>query len=94
MMPRAPPGAAAFAAADRVAFVRPEALASRGCDASDAFDEEPDHDDDYSDDEAQAAARAAARKRHRDPPRGAGPPPDAAAADGAPFEGPPRPPGP
>ena len=86
-----PLGKVVCAPTDRVAVVSPETLCSRGCDASDVYDEElPAHAQDFSDDEEQANAKAAAKKRSRDAARGTGappPPPDAV------FEGPPRPPG-
>jgi len=60
-------GAAVFAVADRVAYVVPEALDSRGCDASNAYDEELGDDaQDDSDDEAAAASKK--RTRDRPPP--------------------------
>ena len=74
--------ACVFAPADRVAFVRPEELSSRGCDASNVYDEElPDHQQEFSDDEDAQAAKALAKKRGRD---GGGAPPV--------YEGPPPPP--
>ena len=83
---RNPAGRDVFAPADRVAFVRPEELSSRGCDASNVYDEElPDHQQEFSDDEDAQAARALAKKRGRD--GGAAPPPP-----GAVYEGPPPPP--
>ncbi|KAH8096515.1 hypothetical protein JL720_3890 [Aureococcus anophagefferens] len=60
----------------------PEELSSRGCDASNVYDEElPDHQQGFSDDEDAQAAKALAKKRGRD---GAGAPPV--------YEGPPPPP--
>ena len=83
---RNPAGRDVFAPADRVAFVRPEELSSRGCDASNVYDEElPDHQQEFSDDEDAQAAKALAKKRGRD--GGAAPPPP-----GAVYEGPPPPP--
>ena len=83
---RDPVGRDIFAPADRVAFVRPEELSSRGCDASNVYDEElPDHQQEFSDDEDAQAAKALAKKRGRD--GGAAPPPP-----GAVYEGPPPPP--
>ena len=83
---RNPVGRDVFAPADRVAFVRPEELSSRGCDASNVYDEElPDHQQEFSDDEDAQAAKALAKKRGRD---GAGAPPP----PGAVYEGPPPPP--
>ena len=91
-----PVGKRVFVPGDRVAFVRPEELSSKGCDASNVYDEElDDHQQEFSDDEAQANTKALAKKRARDA-RGAAsgpePSPPPPAGDAAVYEGPPLPP--
>ena len=92
-----PVGKRVFVPGDRVAFVRPEELSSKGCDASNVYDEElDDHQQEFSDDEAQANTKALAKKRARDA-RGAASglepsPPSPPAGDAAVYEGPPLPP--
>ncbi|KAJ1462046.1 Gar1/Naf1 RNA binding region-domain-containing protein [Pelagophyceae sp. CCMP2097] len=75
-----------------LAFIQPHRLASKGCDASDVYDEElGDEDLEFSDDELQQASSSRRRKRkgsgrkggHEDHHDGAPPPPAAAAPPAA-----------
>ena len=60
-------GSAVFVPETAAAFVAPERLNSRGCDASNVYDEElPDHLQEHSDDEAQSSSKKRAANFHGD----------------------------